>query len=356
MTRFLDELGQMPDALRALVGHYRGDGGRQALQQWRRIIGGGDRRRVAFVGMGTSRFAGLVAARALARAGIACEGVDAGEWLHDGRPTVAAEQVVAVSQSGRSAEVVALLERDALPRPLVGVTNDLRSPLAARADLALPLHAGDEAAISTKSYANTLALCWLMGVAVGDGEGVSAALDALDAAACALEQVEEPAIHAAADRLTGIEQLAFVGRGPALVAARQAALTFSEGTRLLALSFSGGAFRHGPIECCGPQLGLVIFAPAGGTQPLMLRLADEAASHGTRVALFADRLPAGAPPDPRVIPVAQPELPAAFADRAEELFPLLAARAQNHLLYAVAAGRGIEAGRFRYGSKITDRQ
>lgn len=371
MTRFTDELGQMPDALHALVGHYRGAKGAEALQRWRDMMsshvgnvasdlaGNLARSRVAFVGMGTSRFAGLVAARALARAGVSCAGIDAGEWLHEGRPVHADEQVIAVSQSGRSAEVVALLEQGMLPRPLVAVTNDLESPLAREADLTLPLHAGNEATISTKSYANTLALAWLMGVAIEERDERPAALEALSTAADGLGRMDQAAMGAiqiVADHLGGIEQLAFVGRGPSWVAARQAALTFSEGIRMVATAFSGGAFRHGPLECCGPKLGLVLLAPAGPTQKLMLNLADEAASYGARVAVFIDGCGSAATAKHPMVTVANPELPAIMADKAEELFPLLVARVQNHLLHAVAAGRGIEAGQFRYGSKITDRE
>ena len=62
------------------------------------------------------------------------------------------------SQSGRTAEVVALLERlDVRPAAILGVTNDPASPLAQGSSALLQLHSGSEKTVSTRSYLNTLA-------------------------------------------------------------------------------------------------------------------------------------------------------------------------------------------------------
>jgi fructoselysine-6-P-deglycase FrlB-like protein len=44
-----------------------------------------------------------------------------------------------------------------------------------------------------------------------------------------------------------------------------------------------GALRHGPIEIAQPDLGAVIFAPAGRSSDSAVALAGELAGHGARV-------------------------------------------------------------------------
>lgn len=64
--------------------------------------------------------------------------------------------LIAVSQSGRSAETVRLLDRPGC-RPLtIGVTNDGESPLAAKSHVVLPLRAGTECSVSCKTYVASL--------------------------------------------------------------------------------------------------------------------------------------------------------------------------------------------------------
>src|SRR5262245_2064188 len=94
-----------------------------------------------FTGMGASYHACYPAVNALASRGKAALHVDAAELLHFRLPLLDGHTLLlAVSQSGRSAEVVRLAEaaRAEASRPLVvAITNGLDNPLARLADLAL---------------------------------------------------------------------------------------------------------------------------------------------------------------------------------------------------------------------------
>ena len=84
--------------------------------------------------MGSSLHACIVPLALLGSAGVPARMVDASELLHFGRGTVGpGDMLVAVSQSGRSAEVVRLVE-DTWPRGerprIVSVTNGLGNPVA----------------------------------------------------------------------------------------------------------------------------------------------------------------------------------------------------------------------------------
>jgi glutamine---fructose-6-phosphate transaminase (isomerizing) len=338
MTPFRSEVDEMPAALARAAAWYRGEG-RAALRELSARAAGATE--AVFTGMGTSCFAPESEFPRLARAGLLCRAVDAGEWLHAETSLPCRGLTVLTSQSGESVELVRLVEHGLVPKGYVAITNDPSSTLARAAGLVLPLHAGAERSISNKTYANTLAVLSLLAAAVEGSSAVDAALDDLARAADALTSA--PDVGAAARLLAAGTGIAFVGRGAAFVTARQCALTFMEGARLLSAAFAGGAFNHGPFETVDASFRLVIFQAHAATRALAEGLAARAAALGAGVVLVGTP-PLSAPSGVRTLPV--PAGP-------EALFPLLVSRVQNLLLASVADARGHEAGIFRYGSKVT---
>jgi glucosamine--fructose-6-phosphate aminotransferase (isomerizing) len=341
-STFLAELEESPAALHSLLSWCAGPG-EPRLRAFAAGLSGV--RRVIVVGMGTSSFALLTLRDGLAAAGVRLHAEEAGEWLHGGETPASGERLVLCSQSGESVELVRLAKRG-LPAGTVVVTNRDDSTLGRAGALSLLLQAGDESAISTKTYANTLALGHLAGAAVaGDGAAWSKRLGGVaDALA---EGMADPAgrdaIAAAADHLAGCEALAVVGRGGAVPAVRQLALTLAEGAGLLAVPFVGGSFRHGPMEACGPRLGVVAFADRDSLGELVLGACADAARLGSPVAVLHSG--AAVPKGCRHIP-----LPAG-PDAAD--LSLRASVAQGRLVHELAARRGREAGVFHVNTKVT---
>lgn len=249
MSRFLEEIHQQPEALRELLGYYHG-AGRELLEEVAERVRSSEGK-LLFTGMGSSFFAPLAVRYQLLRGGIPVEVWEAGELLHYGLDCCTEETVVvAVSQSGESAETRRVVEEVRGKCPLVTITNDVESYLGRSGDVVLLMQAGEEASISTKTYTNTLALLHLLAAVLtdGDSEREFALLERLaDEMDVFLEEgLEEMA--AAAGFLKGVPFLYFIGRGPALAAAHQGALTFNEGARLPTCALAGGTFRHGPFE------------------------------------------------------------------------------------------------------------
>ncbi|MEI8093864.1 MAG: SIS domain-containing protein [Spirochaetales bacterium] len=339
MTRFEAEIQEMPRALRALISYYRGEGAAR-LDAFGALAG--PDRELFFSGMGTSLFCPEVMFPRLTRAGRRARSVDAGEWLHKQAALYRPESLlVLTSQSGESAELARLVERG-VGAPYVAITNNEASTLANSAQLVLPLRAGDEASISNKTYSNTLALCSLLASALEGPAELRRTLDLLERCADALENQQTTGLDAAAEALRPATGLAFVGRGSALVAARQCALTFMEGTRILCSAFAGGAFNHGPFESVGPGFGLVILDGGPSTRVLAHGLADRARALGATVVVAGSAPAAG---DVLSLPVSDLG--------GEEYFPLLFSKAQNLLIHRLAALKGHEAGIFRHGGKVT---
>jgi len=70
--------------------------------------------------------------------------------------------IVAVSQSGQSAEMVRLIEVNQKRAAVIAVTNTSESPLALQSEATVLTWAGDEFSVSCKTYVTALmALKWL---------------------------------------------------------------------------------------------------------------------------------------------------------------------------------------------------
>jgi glucosamine--fructose-6-phosphate aminotransferase (isomerizing) len=345
MSRFLDEIHELPAALRRMTRYYSNEGA-ALISDWSRLAKG--KKSVLFTGMGTSEFAPLVVVNQLGLLGLHSRCVDAGELLHYGPSRSGGEELtVMISQSGESVEIRKIIEEGRPARCHVAITNNVDSSLARAADLALPLCAGEEASISTKTYSNTLGLLHLLVSSLKGQEALGIALSEIELVADNMLDVDDERIREAAEFLLPTQAIVFVGRGPALVAARQCALTFMEGAHCVGSAFSGGAFRHGPLEAIDTGFRLVVFVPAGATAPLLDRLAQDCSALGARVVVLTDRLSSGSD-RLEVIRVRN-----AAGASAEQLFPLAASGVHNLLLHHFAERRGVEAGIFRYGGKVT---
>jgi glucosamine--fructose-6-phosphate aminotransferase (isomerizing) len=196
---------------------------------------------------------------------------------------------IAISQSGQSPDLLrnAQAARIAGAR-VVALVNVENSPLAALADVVIPLHAGPERSVAaTKSYLAALAavlhLCarWHQDAALG------AALRALPDALRAGWAADWSALT---DGLVDADNLFVVGRGFGLGVALEAALKFKETCGLHAEAFSAAEVRHGPMALVGPHFPVLCFAQDDDTLDSTLAVAREFRGRGARVFVAAPGL------------------------------------------------------------------
>ncbi len=260
--------------------------------------------------MGGSYDACYPAVNELAARGVPAIHVDASELLHFRSHLLRRTALlVAVSQSGESAEIVLLAESLArsLERPVtLSITNGLGNDLAQRSDLRLDTRAGHESGPSTMTFVSSIVQLAAVASTVA-GETPETATEraraGAEAAAVAVEGLLDSA-EPLADRLAGAVLgrgiVAVLGRGPARAAAEMGALTLKE-SGVMAESFATAAFRHGPLELAGPGLAAIVIATERETRALDLGLAADLVRSGASVAVLA---PAGEAPEGAIgIPV-----------------------------------------------------
>jgi glucosamine--fructose-6-phosphate aminotransferase (isomerizing) len=295
---------------------------------------------VVLTGMGSSLHALWPLLVTLAGRGRTAVLVETSELIHY-RPDLLGPGalIVAVSQSGRSAEIVRLVEKRGRSA-LLGVTNDPESPLAQASDAVVLLHAGREFSVSCKTYvATVLGLEWLADRLAGREPGETVK-DLAAAPAAVSQYLTDWKNHVSEIQLemAGIRHLFLAGRGPSLAAVHTGSLIIKEAAHFPAEGMSAAAFRHGPLEMTGPDSFLLLFAGPGRTRALNERLAADVAAAGGRVGMVSERSERAA----FRLPAASPRL-----------LPVLEILPAQMVTLALAAVAGREAGAFTLARKIT---
>jgi glucosamine--fructose-6-phosphate aminotransferase (isomerizing) len=216
-------------------------------------------RDVVLVGSGSSLFVAMLGALALRRRGVRAAALAASEAEFE-RGAQRGRTVVALSQSGRSADVlraVELLE----PERSIALTNDATAPLAARCDLVVDVAAGREHAVpATKSVTAMVAvLLWGAALVAGPSERGPAELERVaDAVEAWLgDDAAKREVAAAAERLAMRRSIAVVGAGYGVPVAFELALKIKESTYVHAEGFAAGEFRHGSVAMLDAGTALV---------------------------------------------------------------------------------------------------
>lgn len=335
MTNLITELLQIPSALLDLVNLYQKGEGREKLRL-------PVPERPLLVGMGASYHAAWIGSLLLRRAGIASIHEEASEVIQFQRalPRQCAP-LIYISQSGSSGEVEPLLDLFGRPEQIIGITNDLASPLARKAGHVLPMAAGNETLIAGKTYANTLALLWL---AAGQwaGADLDTSLEALRKLAGRIASIQERRARVV-ERLEPVFEQAWrvviLGNGPHAASARQAAMTLSEWPKIACLSFGIGAYRHGFIESADKETAVILFTPLGPGRASALALGEELRGYGVTVL----RIENG-----EVLALDDPEV----ADPVDEFLSPILDALPVQLFAEHAACKRLETPGFRYISKV----
>lgn len=212
-------------------------------------------RRFAFAGLGSSRYAGLIAASELRAAGESAWV----EYASTGAPTAPGADVVfvAISASGRTAEVVAAARRHRGQSLVVAVTNDPGSALASEADHVLRLYAGLEGAgIATRTFRATVAVLAMLG-----GQRPASLAPGVADLAVAIESAE-PWIAETADAIDGAPAIDVLADASTLGLAEQAALMLREAPRLPAVAHDTGDWLHTGVYLAVPGHRVLLFPGA----------------------------------------------------------------------------------------------
>jgi fructoselysine-6-P-deglycase FrlB-like protein len=243
--------------------------------------------RLLLIGMGGSHFVNRVAEPVYRSLGLDTSAVVASEILAQASPDLPRTAIL-TSQSGASGEILQLLARPAGQERRFGLTLGADSQLTKAVPSLIGVGGVERGFAATRSLLISLTLHAAVTVALG--------LSPADTLAKLLSP-PAPDVDEAVEHLTAFKTFIFSGRAELAGLAESGSLCLMELARLPALALEGGQFRHGPLEVLSPEVGVVIFRPAGamaasaiaqvkvcleaGTRPIVVDVSGEAPVEGS---------------------------------------------------------------------------
>ena len=194
--------------------------------------------------------------------------------------------VLALSQSGRTPDVVDYLERARTRGALtVALTNDPDSELAAAAEAVLPLCAGPEHAVAaTKTYTNQVAALGLLAAyCADDGPRFAEELRTVAELMSGLVPVVQERITSVAVPFAFAGRMFVIGRGVEFATAREVALKLLETCRVAAEPLTATDLAHGPVAALDPMFPVWAIASDDETLPAVLEATARAHEAGATV-------------------------------------------------------------------------
>jgi glucosamine--fructose-6-phosphate aminotransferase (isomerizing) len=300
-------------------------------------------RRLAITGMGASSNAIASVLPAYWSAGI-----PASAWLGTelqlAGPAAGAEAVIAVSQTGQSAEIYSALQHlpDGCPR--LAVTDAEDSPVAGLAHATVPLALLEDSAVRTIGYTGTVQALLLLRDALTPASAPAAGWDRLaddlELQLGPAEQLAERLLPA----LRGVTAFDVVGSGVHAGTAAQGALLLREVCKLPASGYETYQYLHGPIEAAGPGRALIAI---GGAREARLA-ASMAAAGATALLITAADAATDGQPGLTEFRLPQPEAPAGAAGHDDLAQAVLAILPLQTITWLLAEDRGCTDGEFLY--------
>ena len=343
--RYLENVLEQPEVLRSLIANYENSNWVAAFEAiWKPL----KHLPILLTGMGASDSALWPLWYHLNRHGITAQKVETSELIHY-LPNLLAQPglCLAISQSGESVEIQRLVEKihhnrkQGLKSPaLISITTTASNSLSDGSDLKLHTEAGAEVGVATKTFTSTLAVLHLIGRLITENlqtDTFSELRQTANAQAEILNQWQDwlaPACRV----WNSVQSYALVGRGPSQAAVNDGALVLKESLRRMAHGFSGGEFRHGPMEMLNNSLGVMVFNTPGSTLELSLRLSHDVVKRGGALITVG---PQRSSPNHLVLPPV-----------AEDLMPILEILPIQLLAHHFAQTIGLIPGNFQWSGKV----
>ena len=266
--------------------------------------------------------------------------------LYQSPPRLRDALVVGISQSGRSPDIVTVVQEGRRQGNLtLAITNAPESPLAQTAEWVLDIQAGEERSVAaTKTYTAQLAAVALLSATLAQDRTMLAALEKVPAWMQAMLDLDET-IAQAAPRYRYMDQCVVLGRGYNYATAFEWALKLKELTYIAAEPYSSADFQHGPAAVVAQGYPVLAVAPSGAVLDSMRDLLRYLhTERRAELVVISD--------DAEVLSWAQVALPLPQGVP-EWLSPLVSIVAAQLFTYRLTQAKGYDTERPRGLSKVT---
>ena len=255
--------------------------------------------RVYVIACGTSYHAGLIAKNLIESwARVPCEVEAASEFRYRDPIITPTTLVVAVSQSGETADTLAAI-RDARIKgaKVFGITNVVGSPVARESDGVIYTKANKEIAVaSTKSFIGQVVSLTLLALLLAQVKyrltagQVRMLFHELGDTAEMIQHIldtQTEAVHEAAVACKDAQSALFVGRGMGSAISCEGALKLKEVSYLHAEAYAAGEMKHGPIALIDPGFPVIAVTTKSPTYEKTVSNLKECEARGAKIIAIA---------------------------------------------------------------------
>ena len=299
--------------------------------------------RIIIIGCGTSWHACLIGEylfEDLARIPVEVE--YASEFRYR-NPVISEKDIVlAISQSGETADTIAALEiAKKKGATILGICNVVGSSIPRLTDAGSYTHAGPEIGVaSTKAFTTQVVLLTLMALRIASEKGALSSTEykqiivQLELIPKKVKKVLEldPLIKKIASKFKNATNFLYLGRGYNFPVALEGALKLKEISYIHAEGYPAAEMKHGPIALIDKKMPIVVIATRKGNYEKIVSNIQEVKARGGRLIAIVTK------GDKIVKDIADYtiEIPSCF----EELVPLLSIIPLQLLSYHIAVMRG----------------
>ena len=304
-----------------------------------------DAQRIIIVACGTSWHAGLVAEyifEELCRTPVEVE--YASEFRYRNPIVHPGDVIIAISQSGETADTLVALERAKQQGATIfGIVNVVGSSIARMSHAGAYTHAGPEIGVaSTKAFTAQLAVLTMMALKVAAAKGtidakrylhLLAELAAIpDKVQLILQKTEH--IKAIAEKYKDARDFLYLGRGYNFPIALEGALKLKEISYIHAEGYPAAEMKHGPIALVDDQLPVVFVATKDAYhEKIISNIQEIKARKGMVLAVISE--------GDEVIPELADDF-IAFPEADEIMAPMLSVVPLQLLSYYVGVAKGLD--------------
>jgi glucosamine--fructose-6-phosphate aminotransferase (isomerizing) len=259
-----------------------------------------DAKAVLILACGTSYHSGLVARYWIEQlAGIPCTVEIASEYRYRVSVPNPDQLVVAISQSGETADTLASVKhaKSLGMSKTLALCNVPESAIVRECALRFLTRAGPEIGVaSTKAFTTQLAALFLLAVTLAKQNGrlnaaaESAHLQSLRHLPVAVQKVLalEPEIKLWSQRFANKHHALFLGRGHHYPIAMEGALKLKEISYIHAEAYPAGELKHGPLALVDAEMPVISIAPNDSLLEKLKSNLKEVAARGGELYVFAD--------------------------------------------------------------------
>ncbi|MFZ7092589.1 SIS domain-containing protein [Primorskyibacter sp. 2E233] len=208
--------------------------------------------------------------------------------IYGRRLKLAGSACIAVSQSGKSPDIVSMADMAGQEGALTfALTNHTESDLARVSEHTLDLHAGEELSVAaTKTFVTSIvSAVWLL----AEWQKDAALLAAIHALPEVLAKAAQTDWGALGEKLASAQSIYCLGRGPSFAISNEAALKFKETCQLHAESYSSAEVLHGPVSIVGAGFPVIALTAADQAEDSLLGVTEQIAAKGASVFVTSDR-------------------------------------------------------------------